>query len=145
MADTIKFYTKKFQSHVPHERLDHHYLYAIVRKDLHMPAGKLAAQAGHAYTDALIYAQIHHPERFNAYRQDGTGGSKVTMQANNVTQLINAYELAIDANIPAILIVDQQHILPPYFDGSPIITALGIGPCTQDQSRFITKKFRCVK
>jgi len=109
-----------------------------------MPAGKLAAQAGHAYTDALIHAQDHFNPKFTAYRNGTSGGSKVTMQAKNTAALIKAYELAIENNIPAVLIVDQHHILPPHFDGNPIITALGLGPCTQDESNFITKRFRCV-
>lgn len=124
---------------------NHHYLYAITRKDLMMPAGKLSAQTGHAYGDVLIHSQYNYIDRFNAYRKNGSGGSKVTMQSDNVSQLIKAYEQALDADIPAVLIVDQEHIFPPFFDGSPIITALGIGPCTKEQTHFITKKFRCVQ
>jgi len=115
-----------------------------VRKDLAMPAGKLAAQAGHAYTDALVHAQETDPSRDELYRSKGIGGSKVTMYAKNQNALIKAYELAKDADIPCALIVDQHHILPPYFDGNPVITALGLGPCTQKESRFITKRFNCV-
>jgi len=109
-----------------------------------MPPGKMSAQAGHAYTDSLSDALDKHPERFHNYRNNELGGSKVTMKAKNESQLIKAYNLALEAGLPCSIVVDREHVLPPYFDGSPIITALGIGPCTQEESRQITKRFNCV-
>ena len=123
---------------------DHLYQYAIMRGDLDMPTGKLSAQAGHAYTDSLYNAWIKEPERALAYRDRTRGGSKVTVKAKNVTQLLKAYAAARDLGLPCALIVDQHHILPPHFDGTPIITAVGIGPCTKEECREITKKFRCI-
>lgn len=109
-----------------------------------MPPGKLSAQTGHAYTDSLVNALEIKPDAFYSYRNPSKGGSKVTLRAKNQNQLIKAYNLAIDAGIPCALVVDQDHVLPPHFDGSPIITALGIGPCTKEESRHIVKKFRCI-
>lgn len=109
-----------------------------------MPPGKLAAQAGHAYTDALCNALLKDKTRFTNYRNDAKGGSKVTLKAKNETQLIKAYNELIELGIPCAIIVDREHILPPHFDGSPIITALGIGPCAQSEVKHITKKFNCV-
>lgn len=123
---------------------EHLYQYAIIRGDLDMPAGKLAAQAGHAYTDSLFDAWIKEPERALAYRDRTRGGSKVTVKAKNVSQMMKAYSAAKAAGLPCSLIVDQHHILPPHFDGNPIITAVGIGPCTKEECREITKKFRCI-
>lgn len=136
-------YIDRFESHIPLEKDSHLYLYAVVRKDLEMPTGKLAAQAGHAYTDSLLHSSEISPERFTNYRT-GNGGSKVTMRAKNAGALIRAYEEAIEIGLPATLIVDKHHVLPPHFNGEPIITALGIGPCTQSEVRDITKRFRCV-
>ena len=59
-------------------------MFAIVRKDLEMPAGKLAAQAGHAYTDSLCNAS---EDRVKDYRTDSLGGSKVTLKAKNENAL----------------------------------------------------------
>lgn len=129
---------------MPVAKENHLYQYAIIRRDLDMPPGKLSAQAGHAYTDSLADAEIIDPERVIAYRNAGEGGSKVTLKARNVNQLLKAYKAALEAGIPCALIVDQHHVLPPHFDGKPIITALGIGPCTQDECRHFTKKFNCV-
>jgi len=109
-----------------------------------MPVGKLSAQAGHAYTDALMAAIETHPEKVSKYRNRQSGGSKVTLKAKNEDHLIKAYNQAIALGLPCALIVDQDHIFPPHFDGSPIITALGIGPCTKEEIRSITKKFQCV-
>ncbi len=109
-----------------------------------MPSGKMSSQAGHAYTDSLIFAKEHHPEKYKLYRNRLSGGSKVTLKAKNEDQLIKAFNAAIAAGLPCSIIVDQDHILPPHFDGTPIITALGIGPCTKEEARQITKKFQCV-
>lgn len=109
-----------------------------------MPPGKLSAQAGHAYTDVLDLANSICPDLVSCYRNKKNGGSKVTLKAKNVHQLIKAYEELTDLGIPAKLIVDQEHILLPFFTGEPIITALGIGPCTKSQVYQITKKFQCL-
>lgn len=135
---------EQYTQYVPTDKSSHLYIYAIIRKDLEMPAGKLAAQAGHAYTDALCAALDQDPERFHNYRIDGTGGSKVTLKAKNESKLIKAYNQCLELGIPCAIIVDREHVLPPHFDGSPIITALGIGPCTQEEVREITKRFNCV-
>lgn len=109
-----------------------------------MPIGKLSAQAGHAYTDTLTLAITEAPEAYSKYRNENTGGSKVTLKAKNEDHLIKAYNQALEEGIPCSIVVDREHIFPPHFDGSPIITALGIGPCTKSQIQHITKKFQCL-
>lgn len=123
---------------------EHLYQYAIVRGDLNMPPGKLAAQAGHAYTDSLIDALAKDPPRVSAYRNRVSGGSKITVKARTVAHLLAAYNEAKRRGLPCSLVVDQHHVLPPHFTGEPIITAVGIGPCTRAECADITKKFRCV-
>jgi len=110
-----------------------------------MATGKLSAQAGHAYTDVLLEALNTSPERVKSYRNLDTGGSKVTLKARNENQLIRALNEAIDAGIPAVPVVDANHVIPDTpFDGSPILTAIGLGPATQAEIRHITKRFNCV-
>jgi peptidyl-tRNA hydrolase len=116
-------------------------MFAIVRGDLDMPAGKLSAQSGHAYTDSLVQAP---PEVIADYRNLEKGGSKVSLVAKNLNQLIRAYEECLFNKLPCAIIVDQDHVLLPNFDGSPIITALGIGPCTKAECAHITKRFKCL-
>lgn len=108
-----------------------------------MPIGKLAAQAGHAYTDSLMNCLDINPELVKKYRYNNEG-SKVTIGAKNLDLLLKAKEKAEIFGLPHALIVDKNHILPPYFDGNPIITALGIGPCTKEEAKNIVKKFKCI-
>lgn len=114
-------------------------MFAIVRRDLEMPPGKLAAQAGHAFTDSICKAD---PEVVKNYRIDSLGGSKVVLSAKNEHALIRAYNDALEAGLPCSIVVDRNHILPPHFDGSPVITALGIGPCKHSEAKPITKRYQ---
>lgn len=110
-----------------------------------MPPGKLAAQAGHAYTDALWACLDQAPDQALAYRTTGLGGSKVTIQAKNLAQLERAARECAEAGIPHAVVTDADHVLLPHFTGAPIVTALGIGPCTRAQCRHITKRFQVVQ
>ena len=115
-------------------------LYAIVRDDIYMPAGKAIAQAAHGFLDSFLECQSQFPEIANTYREDGHG-TKVTLKAN-LYKILKAQDDCLAAQIPCALVTDSGHICPPDFDGSPIITALGIGPATRDQVKHITKKFK---
>lgn len=123
---------------------DHLYQYAIIPSNLEMPPGKLAAQAGHAFGDSYAVAREIDPQRAELYRDHAHGGSKVVLKAKNQNHLVRAYHLARSLGIPCALVVDRHHVLPPHFDGSPVLTALGLGPCTKDQARAVTKKFQCL-
>lgn len=109
-----------------------------------MPPGKLAAQAGHAFCDSLKEAESINSSLVKNYRNEGLGGSKITLSAKNQNQLMRAYNEALKAGIPCSIVVDKNHVLPPHFNGEPIITALGIGPCTQEEAKHITKRYQCV-
>ena len=115
-------------------------LYAIYRQDLEMPPGKLAAQTGHAYVNAWDKAKEQCPDIAAQYK--GTGnGTKICMYAKNLGQLIRAYRDCVAAGIPCDLIIDRGDILPPHFDGNPIITGLGFGPAYADEVKPITKRY----
>jgi PTH2 family peptidyl-tRNA hydrolase len=109
-----------------------------------MPSGKLSAQTGHAYSDSLAVAAETHPELYKNYRNHELGGSKVTLKSKKKNHLIKAYNQALAEGIPCAIVVDREHVLLPDFNGEPIITALGIGPCTKEQIKHITKKFQCL-
>lgn len=119
-------------------------MYVITRGDLHMSGGKLASQAGHAFK--MLTKQLHDDtELFNNYFADGDIGTNVVLRAKNLNQILLAHDKALAAGIPCSLISDQGHIMPPHFDGKPIITALGIGPATRDDIQHITKRFNLEK
>lgn len=105
-----------------------------------MTPGKLSAQAGHAFTDVLWECARTNYDLASAY-QDGPGGSKVVLSAKNLYQLERAARECEEAGIPVVLFEDHGHVLLPHFDGSPVITALGAGPCTHAQARHIMKRF----
>jgi len=109
-----------------------------------MPPGKLASQAGHAYLNSYLQSQEERPDIAKFYQRDGIG-TKVCLEAKNQDQLLAAYQAAQEAGIPCSLIVDEHHIMPPHFDGSPIITALGIGPARKHEVKEFTKRFKLCK
>jgi peptidyl-tRNA hydrolase len=57
-------------------------------------------------------------------------------------QLERAYFEAQQAGIPCSLITDSGHVMLPHFDGSPVVTAVGIGPCTRQQANHFLKHFK---
>jgi peptidyl-tRNA hydrolase len=111
--------------------------------DLGMTQGKLASQTGHAFLDAYDQCRKEYPDRATEYHS-GRHGTKVCLAAKDETALLQAYEQAQSAGIPCALIIDSGHIMPPYFDGNPIVTALGIGPCRRDEVKSITKHFQLI-
>jgi PTH2 family peptidyl-tRNA hydrolase len=105
-----------------------------------MTLGKAAAQAGHAFkllTRKTLLEDINTAER---YFSDGMG-TNVCLKSKSLHHLMRAYEEAQSTGLPCVLITDSGHIHPPHFDGSPIITALGIGPCLRSDIHHITKRF----
>lgn len=109
-----------------------------------MPPGKLAAQAGHAFTHSLMDCYNKDPTVVEKYLNPEIGGSKVVLKAKGLDKLIEVYQKAIGEGLPCALIIDSNHVLPPYFDGSEVITAIGIGPCLKHECKDIIKRFKCV-
>ncbi len=105
-----------------------------------MPSGKLAAQAGHAFLDAYLAST---PERQFAYREPGHG-TKVTLGCSSLTRIMRARDECVRLGLPHALIVDSGHVLLPHFDGTPIVTALGIGPALRPEAHPVTSKFALV-
>lgn len=119
-------------------------MYAVVRRDLEMPPGKLSAQAGHAYTASLFECIDQNPDHARRYRHGLNGGSKVTLYCRNEREIRELDERCKEVGIPHALFTDEGHVLLPHFDGSPVVTALGIGPLRRADARPIVKKLRCV-
>lgn len=120
-------------------------IYAIVRGDLEMTTGKLASQACHAAKNCAIIAQKNDPRLLETYQGPDFIGTQIILKAKNQEAILKAYEAAKEAGLITSLIVDQHHVMLPHFTGDPIITALGIGPCTREQAHQITKRFEVVR
>lgn len=96
------------------------------------------AQAGHAYLDAWLLANRETPAIARAYA-DLRPGTKITLACTRDT-LECAEARLIAAGHPCVRIIDRDHIHPPDFDGSPVLTALGAGPLTRAQARCLLGK-----
>lgn len=66
--------------------------------------------------------------------------TKVCLKAKSLQQLLRAHDAAQKLGLPCALITDEHHVLPPHFDGSPIVTALGLGPARRCDAYAVTKR-----
>jgi PTH2 family peptidyl-tRNA hydrolase len=105
-----------------------------------MTAGKAASQAGHAFLDSFLTAP---PDIAKAYVADG--GTKIVLSIADERALCDLYHAARMAKLPCAMVVEQDHVMPPHFDGSPIVTAIGIGPVDRAAARAFTKGLRLMK
>lgn len=106
-----------------------------------MNAGKAASQAGHAFLDSFLNAP---PDIQFEYVATGHG-TKVVLVAANELALQSIYYIAQDHELPCALVTDSGHVMPPHFDGSPIITAVGIGPTTREKADRIMCNLRLLE
>ena len=116
-----------------------------------MPAGKMAAQAGHAFLEAYLAST-------NASQDNYRDGDCLPSQVGTKVVLQGSYPqiLKLEAklkrlayfgtarsgsfnNVPYAMIEDSGHVLLPHFTGEPIVTALGIG--LHSEARSIIKNF----
>lgn len=105
----------------------------------------MCAQACHASRNCGLLASRQDPELLRIYQGPKFLGTQIILTAKDQPALLRAYREAESLGLIASLIIDEGHIMPPLFDGSPIITALGIGPCTKDQVKRLTRGFRLAR
>jgi peptidyl-tRNA hydrolase len=109
-------------------------MYVVVRSDIELPFGKLAPQAGHAFTNALEDARRRTPERHAAYMGTGnpqrltTGQAKIALRGKLADIEALLPEIAA-AGIPHCLVQDEGRTVFP----EPTITCLAFGPILADE------------
>ncbi len=103
-----------------------------------MSPGKIASQAGHAYLGAFLQSQELSPETIAEYLKVFPG-TKVCLKANNLEALLRAEAEAKHSQIPCSLITDSG--CANFFNGRPIITAIGLGPAKENEIKHITRRF----
>ena len=106
-----------------------------------MDTGKISSQAGHAYLGAFIAADPSLQKEYHSEFPTHPG-TKVCLGAKHLHHLLKAKEQAEAAGIPTYLVTDSG--CENFFDGKPIITALGLGPASRDSIKHITKRFNLV-
>lgn len=130
----------------------------VVRKDLNMGAGKIAAQVGHAVLGAfLMNTSDKYPVEsvFNGGSSDKFGDvmyevqlsrdahnwledsyKKVVVGTEDLFSLMELYEKAQLSGLPFSLITDSGKTV---FDGVSTVTCLAIGPGLDEEVDKITK------
>ena len=108
----------------------------VVRSDLRMGKGKLAAQVAHASLSAVEEAMDRRSDWFGEWKREGQ--AKIVLKVPNEEALHELYKKARAAKLPAALIEDRG--LTQLEPGT--VTCLGIGPGPEDQLDRITGKLK---
>jgi len=123
----------------------------IMRKDLNMRKGKMVAQGAHASMkvffdrfvwegqDAYGWAKLFVETNSPMAKWINGSFTKITVGADSLSEVVNAYEEAKKQNIPCSLILDAGLT---EFGRVPTITCCAIGPDDADKIDFITSKFK---
>lgn len=98
----------------------------VVRTDLEMSPGKLAAQVAHGSVGAAELTRKKHRRWF--YNWLSEGQKKVVLKVGSESELQNLKKKADKLNLPNILVVDAG--LTELTPGT--VTALGIGPAPNE-------------
>jgi len=106
----------------------------VLRTDLGMSRGKMAAQAGHAAVSAAEEARKKYSEWWKAWIEEGQ--CKIAVKAESEQELLELEKKARKSKLPSALVIDRGLTeLPP-----GTITCLGIGPAPSSQIDEITGK-----
>ena len=108
----------------------------VVRTDLKMGKGKLAAQVAHASLTSAEEAMKKRPAWFESWK-DG-GQAKIVLRAGSEDELRDLYQVARAAGLPASLIQDRG--LTQLEPGT--ITCLGVGPAPDPDVDLVTGKLK---
>ncbi len=107
----------------------------IVRADLGMGKGKIAAQVGHACVLGAENVRKSKPEWFSKW---WVGQAKIVLKVNSETELEKIKYNAIEMGLPWAEVTDAGHtqIAPGTF------TCLSIGPAPEEQIDKITSELK---
>jgi PTH2 family peptidyl-tRNA hydrolase len=116
----------------------------LVRQDLNMGVGKIAAQVAHASTVVMLnQMQDREGGKFlplTAVERQWYDGSitKIVKWVKNESQLLSAYQMARQMQLPCSLIRDAAYTELQ----EPAYTTVAIGPADFEEIQKITKRFR---
>jgi PTH2 family peptidyl-tRNA hydrolase len=108
----------------------------VVRSDLKMGKGKLAAQVAHASLSSAEEAMGKRSDWFGEWKEEGQ--AKIVLKVQTEEALHDLYRKARAAKLPAALIADKG--LTQLEPGT--ITCLGIGPGPDEELDRITGKLK---
>lgn len=105
----------------------------VVRQDLKLPKGKLAAQAAHASVECVLHSTRR---KVMGWRRQGM--KKVVLKAKDLSELEEHYACARGAGLVAALITDAGKTAV----AAGTVTCLGIGPDRAELIDEITGKLK---
>ena len=106
----------------------------VVRTDLKMSRGKIAAQAAHAALTAAEEAKKQRKKWWETWIEEGQ--CKVVVKVRNELELMKIEEEAKNAGLPTALIKDRGLTEIP----AGTITCLGVGPAPVELIDKVTRK-----
>ena len=107
----------------------------LVRADLKLPKGKMAAQAAHASVEAVLRSD---KDKVKEWRQSGSG--KIVLRVADKKDLYKYNQMAKDAGLATALITDAgKTVIAP---GTETCTA--IGPDEEEKIDKITGELKLV-
>jgi len=106
----------------------------VVRKDLKISCGKIAAQVAHAAVEVSLKSMKKNERKFRKWLEEGQ--KKVVVAVENEEKLLEIYRKALNEGLVASLIRDAGLTeIPP-----GTLTAVGIGPDEDEKIDKITGK-----
>jgi len=108
----------------------------VVRTDIKMGKGKLAAQVAHASVTAFIESMQKDKSKVEAWLNEGQ--KKIVLKIENLDKLLELYKKAKERNLIAVLIEDKG--LTQLKPGT--ITCLAIGPDEDNRIDEITSSLK---
>jgi PTH2 family peptidyl-tRNA hydrolase len=108
----------------------------VVRSDIQMGKGKVAAQVAHASLAAAEEAASRRPAWYDEWKAEGQ--AKIVLKVSSESELQELFRKAKSAKLPSALIQDRG--LTQLEPGT--VTCLGIGPGPDDELDRITGKLK---
>jgi len=108
----------------------------VVRNDIKMGKGKVAAQVAHASVTAFVETLKVNKKLAEDWLI--TGQKKVVLKVDSLEELLNLYKKAIEKGLIAVIIEDRGLTQIP----AGTITCLGIGPDEDNKIDEITSKLK---
>ena len=107
----------------------------LIRTDLKMGKGKIAAQTGHAFVEAYKKTKMKDPNAVESW--ENTGGEKVVLKVSSEKELIKYYD-RLKRKFPTVLIRDAGNTQIK----AGTKTCVGVGPVKEKDIDPITKDLK---